>query len=92
MNGADDLAIFKACVEEARCLITLDLDFADILRFPPESTKGVAILRFPGGKGSLSLLATCINNLLTALNSEEILGKLWIVEVSRVRIYERKET
>jgi hypothetical protein len=35
LTGIDDEHLFEVCASEGRCLITLDLDFADILRFPP---------------------------------------------------------
>ena len=30
LQGADDPSVLKACVEEGRVLVTLDVDFADI--------------------------------------------------------------
>jgi predicted nuclease of predicted toxin-antitoxin system len=32
LGGIDDARLFEACALEGRCLITLDLDFADVLR------------------------------------------------------------
>jgi hypothetical protein len=44
LSGASDAALFETCIREQRCLISLDLDFADVLRFPPKRTAGVAVL------------------------------------------------
>ena len=33
LNGVEDAWLYRVCASEGRCLITLDLDFADILRF-----------------------------------------------------------
>ena len=49
LSGASDSTIFETCVRERRCLVSLDLDFADILRFPPRDTAGIAILRMQHG-------------------------------------------
>ncbi|HMT21077.1 MAG TPA: DUF5615 family PIN-like protein, partial [Promineifilum sp.] len=34
-GGAADSVIYDLCRAEDRCLITLDLDFADVVGFPP---------------------------------------------------------
>ncbi len=33
--GCSDAILFKKCCAENRCLITMDLDFSDVTRFPP---------------------------------------------------------
>jgi len=55
LNGANDETIFDACVREQRCLVSLDMDFADIIRFPPARTVGMALLRPPKGNSRLIL-------------------------------------
>jgi predicted nuclease of predicted toxin-antitoxin system len=35
LAGADDAVVIAVCREENRILITLDLDFSDIRRYPP---------------------------------------------------------
>lgn len=35
LGGAPDSAIYEACVAESRTLITLDRDFGQVPRFPP---------------------------------------------------------
>ena len=34
LQGSTDLRIYEVCRSENRCLVTLDLDFADVVRFP----------------------------------------------------------
>jgi predicted nuclease of predicted toxin-antitoxin system len=87
LGGACDELIFEACVRENRCLLTLDLDFADVLRFPPHKTAGIAVLRLPKG-ASLSLLEKFVTHLLSMLDAEPIAGRLWIVEAGRIRVHE----
>ena len=47
LSGSSDETLFEVCVREDRCLLTLDIDFADVLRFPPHQTAGIAVLRLP---------------------------------------------
>ena len=44
MSGSGDAALYEACRVEGRILITLDRDFGEVLRFPPEDTAGIAVL------------------------------------------------
>ena len=87
LSGESDETIFGVCIRENRCLLTLDLDFADVLRFPPHTTAGIAILRLPRNP-SLQLMETLVSNLLRFLQAESINGRLWIVEPGRIRIHE----
>jgi predicted nuclease of predicted toxin-antitoxin system len=45
LSGADDIEVRTAAVEQGRVLLTLDADFANVLRYPPAETPGVARLR-----------------------------------------------
>jgi predicted nuclease of predicted toxin-antitoxin system len=47
LSGTNDGRLLQVCIAESRCLISLDLDFADVLRFPPRNTPGIAVLRLP---------------------------------------------
>jgi predicted nuclease of predicted toxin-antitoxin system len=35
LRGCDDTLLAQHCIAEARVIVTLDLDFADIRAFPP---------------------------------------------------------
>ena len=87
LRGASDKVIFETCVREKRCLLSLDLDFANIVQFPPDESGGIAVLRLPKG-ASLNLLEQFVRDLLKMLQSESISGRLWVVEVGRIRIHE----
>jgi predicted nuclease of predicted toxin-antitoxin system len=87
LSGASDEALFRACVSEGRILLTLDIDFADVFRFPPHETAGIAVLRLPK-QPSLALMESTVANLLRFLSSEPIQGRLWIVEPGRVRVHD----
>ena len=45
LSGADDDLIYQTCRNSGRVLITLDLDFSNPFRFPPESTEGIVVVR-----------------------------------------------
>jgi predicted nuclease of predicted toxin-antitoxin system len=47
LGGASDDGLIEACRAEGRVLVTLDLDFSNVLRFPPERYAGIAVLRVP---------------------------------------------
>jgi predicted nuclease of predicted toxin-antitoxin system len=87
LNGIDDVRLFEVCALESRCLITLDLDFADVLRFPPARGAGIAVLRLPRTV-SLNLLTELVRNLLAAVERESIAGRLWVVEAGRIRVHD----
>ena len=63
LSAADDGRVFETCLRENRCLVSLDLDFSDVVRFPPHKTAGIAVLRMPKG-ASLRLLERFVSDLL----------------------------
>jgi predicted nuclease of predicted toxin-antitoxin system len=90
LQGTTDQNLFEVCCREQRCLLTLDLDFSDITRFPPEQSGGIVVIRVPQNP-SLSLLENLVRQFLDTLQQMPAEKKLWIVEVGRVRIHQSKE-
>ena len=86
MQSASDGDVIAACTAEGRCLVTLDLDFANPLRFPPAHYAGIVVLRGPARLSAEDLDALG-RTLVAALVGASINGKLWIVESGRVREY-----
>jgi len=83
--GRPDSHVIDVCAEEKRCLITLDLDFADTLTYPPEQYAGIILLRLPR-KPMLSDIDISINTVIEALNrGADITGKLWVVRQKTIR-------
>jgi predicted nuclease of predicted toxin-antitoxin system len=91
LSGAIDQTIFEVCIQEGRCLLTLDLDFTDVTRFPPHLGAGIAVLRIPQNP-SIQMIEFLVKSMLRLLETESITGRLWIVEPSRIRIHERTST
>lgn len=87
LASASDDAVRIAATDAGRILVTLDLDFANPLQHPPEPTEGIAVLRLPEPI-TPAIVDTALVVLLNALARETIAGRLWIVEVDRIRIYE----
>ena len=87
MAGFSDQRVIAACQSEQRCLVTLDLDFANPLIFPPIQFYGIAVFRLPPRSSYGDLLIVC-RTLLVALGQKNIQGKLWIVQKNRIREYQ----
>jgi hypothetical protein len=86
LAGVDDQALYAHCRSEARILVTLDLDFASVLRYPPETSGGIVVFR--GRDDLLPTLRILTETLIGALAKASPSGQLWIVEPGRVRVHE----
>src|SRR4051794_20062505 len=84
LEGSPDAQLLDVCRNEARVLITLDLDFADIRVYPPSAHAGIWVLR-PSVQNVESILAI-LRGALELLVTERAEGRLWIVGRDRVRI------
>jgi predicted nuclease of predicted toxin-antitoxin system len=87
LNSAKDIELISACRREDRALVSLDLDFSNPLVFPPHEYSGIAVLRL-GPKPSHEDLVAVMRTLAEALRHEQLAGKLWSVEIGRVRVYQ----
>jgi predicted nuclease of predicted toxin-antitoxin system len=91
IQGIEDSDLIERCRTEARCLVTLDLGFANPLVFLPSRYAGIAVLRLPQKSSAADLIAL-MHTLTDAAEREQIAGKLWIVEVGRIRVYQEERT
>jgi len=89
LQGAEDDAIAEACRKEGFCLITADLDFAQILDYPPEEYAGLVILRHPNP--TLAGMQTLIRQIVAAVSGESPTGRIWIEEPGRLRIHHKNK-
>ena len=90
LQGAPDQKIYEICCQEDRCLVTLDLDFSDVLRFPPDKCNGIIVIRVSKNP-SLGLLEQLVRQFLQALEQMTLVRQLWIVEIGRIRIHQADE-
>ncbi len=88
LQGTSDQHLYTACSEEQRCLVTLDLDFANVIRFPPERTAGIVVIRLPCNP-SLPLLEKLVRQFLEAVNQLPVEKTLWVVEAERIWIHQK---
>ena len=87
LQGTNDTHLFEICCHEQRCLVTLDLDFTNVLRFPPTQSQGIVVLRVPRNP-SLAVLEQMVRHFLHILAQMPIEQQLWVVEPTRIRIHE----
>ena len=88
LKSASDQKIFRKCVQERRCIITMDLDFSDIRSYPPETHYGIIVIR---GEGMTKYdILDQIRNLIEIFEKENPKKSLWIIEKERVRIRKKE--
>lgn len=88
--GTADEKLFEVCRKEGRALITLDHDFGQVLRFPPERSHGIVILELPT-RATLDSLLARLRDFLELLATRPLDAELWIVEPGRVRVHQRDD-
>lgn len=88
LQGASDETLFDVWGGEGRVLITLDHDFGEVLRFPPERGAGLVILE-PGPRLTPGSLLGRLRDFLALAETRSPFGALWIVEPGRVRVHLR---
>lgn len=84
LAGCADPDLIDLCRRESRCLVTLDVGFANTLVYPPGRYAGIAVLRLPP-RPALHDVLDVVESLAQALARHELSGRLWIVQKSRVR-------
>ena len=86
LTSASDGRLIEVCRSERKCLVTLDLDFGNPLRFDPSRYSGIVVLRLPLEFTAGNLL-DAIRTLAIGLADSDVAGKLWIVQRGRIREY-----
>ncbi len=89
LAGSDDETVYAACHAHGRVLITLDLDFSNPFRFPPDHMEGIIVVRPP--RPILSAIRATLVSVLPQLKTNPLKGMLWIVEPGRIRVYNPHE-
>ena len=84
LQGVNDLVLLEKCDNEKRTLVTLDIDFSDIRTYPPRDHQGIILLRV--GNQSRGHVLEVFRRMLPLIAQEPIIGRLWIVEETTVRI------
>ena len=84
-----DADLARICATEGRCLVTLDRDFSDPLRYPPRQYAGIIVIRLPG-RFRLPLVERALALVVEASKQTDVRGRLWIAEVDRIREYQER--
>ncbi len=82
--GGPDDQLISICHDENRILLTLDLDFADIITYPPTEFSGIIVFRL-SRQDAPALLAR-LEEVLPLLEKIDLPGHLLIVNDSKVRL------
>jgi predicted nuclease of predicted toxin-antitoxin system len=84
LSGANDSVVRASAIQAGRILVTLDADFANVLRYPPSNSPGVIRLRIhPATEESIDALLRSAILRLVGMNVE---GKLVVADPKRIRI------
>jgi len=84
LSGAADENVRQFSIESNRILVTLDADFANVIRFPPEGTPGVGRLRtHPPVEAAIR---EALRRVLLLLNNTDLNGRLAVVDKQKIRI------
>ncbi len=89
LSSSSDTRLAAVCRSDRKCLVTLDLDFGNPLRFPPSHYSGIAVLRLPHSATADDLFDT-IRTFATGLTRRTVEGKLWIVQRGHIREYQEE--
>lgn len=84
LSGRPDLDVATVCRQEARAIVTLDLDFSDIQAYPPADYAGIIVFRL--ARLDKHRILDTAQRLLPILGQEPLNGKLWIVDETTIRI------
>ena len=68
-------------------LVTLDLDFSNILSYPPQESAGFVVLRT--ARQDAELVMSLVRSLLPRIDQEELQASLWIIEHNGIRVWRR---
>jgi predicted nuclease of predicted toxin-antitoxin system len=87
--ASPDAIVIAKALDLGKILLTLNGDFADIVTYPPSKYKGIVALQVHNHPEIIPPLLARLNVYLSAQPSmEDYRGKLFVVEVNRIRIRE----
>jgi predicted nuclease of predicted toxin-antitoxin system len=84
MGGAADDDLATKCATERRAIVTFDLDFADVRRYPPERHFGIIVLRLV--QQDMDHVRLVFANVVEVLATRSPIGQLWVVDERGIRI------
>ena len=85
LRGRSDSDVLSGATDGGRTLLTADLDFSNLLRYPLGTHAGLVIARFPN-EMPVDALNAAIVAAVTGLTEDDLTGGLVIIEPGRVRL------
>lgn len=85
LESASDLEIISWAKRNKAILFTRDLDFANILNFPPQKHEGIVVLRIPSFYSAKNI-KSLLRGFLLSVDPKKLTKSVIIVEVGRFRI------
>ncbi|MFQ5792001.1 MAG: DUF5615 family PIN-like protein [Acidobacteriota bacterium] len=85
LKGRTDREVFEYAVSHSCTLLSADLGFANLQRFPLGTHPGIVIARFPN-EMSTRFLNDAILRALQDLTDEDIRGNLVVMQPGRIRL------
>jgi predicted nuclease of predicted toxin-antitoxin system len=89
LSASSDAHLADVCRTEDRILITLDKGLADVLRFPPADHRGLVLIRMPDPQTAASL-DRALDMFCAAAAGNSPVGRLWIIDASRIREFSQE--
>jgi predicted nuclease of predicted toxin-antitoxin system len=84
LSGAEDSVVRHTAIQAERILITLDGDFANVLRYPPAATPGVIRIRVH--PPTEEAIVAALRYAMPRLAGMSLAGKLVVVDERKIRI------
>jgi predicted nuclease of predicted toxin-antitoxin system len=84
LSGAADPQVLRFAVETGRVLVTLDADFANVLRLPPAQTLGV--LRLKVHPATEERIREALRRAMLFLENIDITGRLAVLDDDKIRV------
>jgi predicted nuclease of predicted toxin-antitoxin system len=85
LRAASDTLVFNRAVGEQRVLLSGDLGFGNIRRFPLGSHSGIGVVRYPNEASPQTVIAAVIDA-VDNVDEARLRGALMIIEPGRVRV------
>jgi predicted nuclease of predicted toxin-antitoxin system len=84
LGGASDPVVRSAAIRSDRILVTLDADFGNIIRYPPQGTPGIIWLRLH--PPTETKIERALDRCLAKLGEQDLTGKLVVVDEDKIRV------
>lgn len=85
LRGSSDEGVLKRAVQESRAVLTADVGFGNILRFPLGDHAGIILVRLPEELTAPDLVSSILAA-LSLLDEESVVGSVVTINPNRIRI------